>query len=464
LIFLELVSKYSTHRGLLFFISANDTSSTETISKPSESFSTDPPLHFSSFESSSSPPRNPAVLSQEQIYEKLGEHTMSPSFTGTLSSDSSGSAVPLQEGTTIHVPEDIQSDENTINPPQVSSVTVREKENNNASSAVTERLTTIADEAQPTESLTEKESTYTYKPSSPSAASSVTTISDETTTELPTVFSSAKTTQTIIHGVPSTDLLNHEEELVTNTFIYQSTKSPPKTTKFESNNVDDQFNTETNIHDNFTPIGNNDGNSETTVYPVLFEGKPGSGDQSTASEPSSSSESNRFTFTTREFDRSTTIVKEEETVGTSGMEQVLFTVRPTQETLQQVNETVTDNIDTVSEKITEQIAIQETAMSLSSVIESEKVVSTTTEEAETAQFGIPGEGSCLVDGITYPNTSVIESSNPCHNICLCLSSVPTCTLIDCQRPPSDPKCMPVQIKPESCCPVYVCSKFFINYN
>lgn len=71
---------------------------------------------------------------------------------------------------------------------------------------------------------------------------------------------------------------------------------------------------------------------------------------------------------------------------------------------------------------------------------------------------IPGEGSCLVDGITYPNASIIESSNPCHSKCVCLSSIPTCTLISCSPPPSDPKCMPVQIKPESCCPVYVCRK------
>lgn len=72
---------------------------------------------------------------------------------------------------------------------------------------------------------------------------------------------------------------------------------------------------------------------------------------------------------------------------------------------------------------------------------------------------IPGEGSCLVDGITYPNASIIESSNPCHSKCVCLSSIPTCALISCSPPPSDPKCMPVQIKPESCCPVYVCRKY-----
>lgn len=260
-------------------------------------------------------------------------------------------------------------------------------------------------------------------------------------------------------GPASDDLSSSEQGSsdgapATNAPIYESTRLPAT----ESNESSDKV-TEGLVDDNATTTGIGEESGGTTAYPISSEGvSPAAGDQPIGSESSSSSEANRYTFTTREFDRSTTVLKEEEIV-TKFVEEAASTARPAQGSTEQPNEGVTDIIYTPSERITEFPSIKETSEGTSISNEAEKFASTpVTEEAVTSQSGIPGEGSCLVDGITYPNTSVIESSNPCHDKCVCLSSIPTCTLVICQPAPSDPKCMPVQIKPESCCPVYVCSK------
>lgn len=73
---------------------------------------------------------------------------------------------------------------------------------------------------------------------------------------------------------------------------------------------------------------------------------------------------------------------------------------------------------------------------------------------------IPGEGDCLVDGITYTNSSVIPSKSPCHKECTCMSSIVHCQGIDCPPPPPQlANCMPVH-QGDLCCPVYTCGKFF----
>ncbi|XP_023017526.2 tenectin [Leptinotarsa decemlineata] len=85
------------------------------------------------------------------------------------------------------------------------------------------------------------------------------------------------------------------------------------------------------------------------------------------------------------------------------------------------------------------------------VKESESAV---TEE----EHGIPGEGSCLVDGQTYKNNSNVPPFNQCQLSCKCVSSILQCESVQCMAPPSNLEdCMPVFHSPGSCCPTYSCS-------
>ncbi|KAL1140649.1 hypothetical protein AAG570_000579 [Ranatra chinensis] len=69
---------------------------------------------------------------------------------------------------------------------------------------------------------------------------------------------------------------------------------------------------------------------------------------------------------------------------------------------------------------------------------------------------VPGEGSCLVDGKTYPNEANIPTSSICQSSCRCVNSIVHCDRIECAPPPGDYKhCMPVQ-GPDACCPTYIC--------
>ncbi|XP_068630120.1 fap1 adhesin [Battus philenor] len=72
---------------------------------------------------------------------------------------------------------------------------------------------------------------------------------------------------------------------------------------------------------------------------------------------------------------------------------------------------------------------------------------------------IPGEGDCLLNGITYKNNTPVPRTNKCHTSCRCLSSIITCDPIICSPPPQYTnmnKCQPVYDSADSCCPTYIC--------
>ncbi|XP_061712317.1 mucin-2 [Cydia pomonella] len=70
---------------------------------------------------------------------------------------------------------------------------------------------------------------------------------------------------------------------------------------------------------------------------------------------------------------------------------------------------------------------------------------------------IPGEGDCLLDGVTYSHESIVPSSSHCHTTCRCVSSIVKCEPIVCSPPPDYmDNCQPMYDSPESCCPTYVC--------
>lgn len=70
---------------------------------------------------------------------------------------------------------------------------------------------------------------------------------------------------------------------------------------------------------------------------------------------------------------------------------------------------------------------------------------------------IPGEGDCLLNGITYNNNSVVPSTNKCHSGCKCFSSIIKCDPIMCSPPPDYmDNCQVTYDTPDSCCPTYVC--------
>lgn len=84
----------------------------------------------------------------------------------------------------------------------------------------------------------------------------------------------------------------------------------------------------------------------------------------------------------------------------------------------------------------------------------------TTELYENAQPGVPGEGSCLIDFVTYAHKTEVPKSNPCHEKCECLNSIVTCTSVNCPpAPPQHKNCIPLHPGNESwCCPTYMCGK------
>lgn len=70
---------------------------------------------------------------------------------------------------------------------------------------------------------------------------------------------------------------------------------------------------------------------------------------------------------------------------------------------------------------------------------------------------IPGEGDCLLNGVTYRNNTVVPSTNNCHTGCRCASSIIKCDPIICSPPPDYmDNCQSIYDSPDSCCPTYVC--------
>ncbi|KAJ8722698.1 hypothetical protein PYW07_003878 [Mythimna separata] len=70
---------------------------------------------------------------------------------------------------------------------------------------------------------------------------------------------------------------------------------------------------------------------------------------------------------------------------------------------------------------------------------------------------IPGEGDCLLNGVTYKNNTVVPSTNNCHTGCRCASSIIKCDPIVCSPPPDYmDNCQSIYDSPDSCCPTFVC--------
>lgn len=96
---------------------------------------------------------------------------------------------------------------------------------------------------------------------------------------------------------------------------------------------------------------------------------------------------------------------------------------------------------------------------------SAKPVQTTTESIEspsetTEERLVPGEGSCLVDGITYENNAHIDPINQCQVSCQCVNSIVKCESVTCDPPTADlENCMAVYPGPDSCCPIYNCGEY-----
>ncbi|XP_050667149.1 uncharacterized protein LOC126966911 isoform X2 [Leptidea sinapis] len=74
---------------------------------------------------------------------------------------------------------------------------------------------------------------------------------------------------------------------------------------------------------------------------------------------------------------------------------------------------------------------------------------------------IPGEGDCLLGGITYRNNSNVPTSSKCHSSCRCVSSIIKCDPIVCTPPleymENMNDCEPIYDSADSCCPTYVCN-------
>uniref|UniRef100_A0A182Y4V3 VWFC domain-containing protein n=2 Tax=Anopheles stephensi TaxID=30069 RepID=A0A182Y4V3_ANOST len=70
---------------------------------------------------------------------------------------------------------------------------------------------------------------------------------------------------------------------------------------------------------------------------------------------------------------------------------------------------------------------------------------------------IPGEGDCLIDGVTYENGASVPTSGKCQVACHCSNSIVHCEMVRCQAPPSDDCTLKATVSGE-CCPTYSCPK------
>ncbi|XP_049299752.1 mucin-17 [Anopheles funestus] len=70
---------------------------------------------------------------------------------------------------------------------------------------------------------------------------------------------------------------------------------------------------------------------------------------------------------------------------------------------------------------------------------------------------IPGEGDCLIDGVTYENGASVPPSGKCQVACHCSNSIVHCEMVRCKAAPRD-DCTPKSTLSGECCPTYVCPK------
>uniref|UniRef100_A0A182J4Q6 VWFC domain-containing protein n=1 Tax=Anopheles atroparvus TaxID=41427 RepID=A0A182J4Q6_ANOAO len=68
---------------------------------------------------------------------------------------------------------------------------------------------------------------------------------------------------------------------------------------------------------------------------------------------------------------------------------------------------------------------------------------------------IPGEGDCLIDGVTYENGASVPASGKCQVACRCSNSIVHCEAVRCEPAPNA-ECTAKTIVPGECCPRYDC--------
>lgn len=133
------------------------------------------------------------------------------------------------------------------------------------------------------------------------------------------------------------------------------------------------------------------------------------------------------------------------------IEEAVESEKPTESTI--VSETLPD-------KVTESTSESESGLTSST----EKTIDATISTPKTEILGdvdepsrIPGEGDCLLQGVTYRNNTVVPSSNNCQIGCKCISSIIKCDPIICMPAPDYMvNCQSIYDTPDSCCPTYVC--------
>lgn len=466
-----------------------------------------------SFETTTRYKNTPVVLSQEEVYERLGEKKTSSTSAFEKSTDAPSSP------STKHPSEDIQLDDNSVDADEHSSrATTPEPSKeipvttNTYEKSSSEKASVGSEESQPTTRLQTEENVTPIASISKASPDIDFSQQFEATTIISSsnvaVENTSKSEFTKSPNAAADDNSYSATEVTTERIKYETTKLSEKyeTTKYNEREKDSNEKLSTNAVSSSAGQDVTEAVTEekiadqtTTPLPSLYSKLPETIEKKPIQEEQqdeNSSESNKFQSTTRQFDNSTVISKEQET--TKAPEETLLITTAqndvTNPPIESEKEQQTETINTLSnestlsllENITKIVnSIQNsqkfppfqvpsyettkspttesaTAVKVDSYPATEKSAELTTIKDEVGTVVpsvIPGEGSCLVDGITYPNTSVIESSNPCHAKCICLSSIPTCSLVTCAPPPNHPNCMPIQMKPESCCPVYLCGKY-----
>ncbi|XP_065226953.1 mucin-12-like [Planococcus citri] len=509
---------------------ANETATIEDITKVSDiAGTTFIPSDgvFGSYDTTTFRYKNtPVTLSQEQVYERLGE---SEKKTPTTTSLPEKILTTLSSLFSKHPSEDIQLDDESVDAnehssPQPSASSepskddsaVTEKQDSNEDVKTTPAI--LAEDVTPGASLPKASqgviiSSTQYEPTT---LASIKDNEDNITKE---VFTKSPLDESHDNAAAATEITTEKIKYETTKLSekYDTTKLPEKvdtvseklTTPRASSGVVVSDEAQDETTEKLAPveaITTEKIGEEITTSPNLPYSKSPSdlNDSSSQKQPDeSSSESIKFQSTTRQFDKNGVLTKDQET--TKAPEESLqattkvqtdnteapapveqqtetFNTLPPESTaslLQNITKIVNSVQSSQNNQPSYQVPVAETTRApvandgATTIVRedipaaTEKVAeisssssATTTSKDEVATVVpsvIPGEGSCLVDGITYPNTSVIESYNPCHSKCICLSSIPTCTLITCAPPPSNPNCMPIQMKPESCCPVYICN-------
>ncbi|XP_022819688.1 titin [Spodoptera litura] len=112
-------------------------------------------------------------------------------------------------------------------------------------------------------------------------------------------------------------------------------------------------------------------------------------------------------------------------------------------------------ISLVTEMLPEKTSEQDS--SATPTTEKSSDITVGSEDIHEESSRIPGEGDCLLNGVTYRNNTVVPSTNNCHTGCRCASSIIKCDPIICSPPPDYmDNCQSIYDSPDSCCPTFVC--------